>query len=197
MRLIPLLILLLIMLTTSAAAALPMRPYSGIGVLRISAALISGGLPLYDEPGLGRSRAITSDSIQQLTTWLFGPGDELYLLVTARKDDWVRVEYDDAGREAWLQKTRHLRYVPWELFLKGKEIIFLRNAPKNQALLCVQPSTSSSGAPLTSPASMKVIQVQGDWCFVLQDKSNGWIRWRDHDGRLLIGLAPLPAPQTR
>lgn len=198
MRIVSLLIILLAMLATSATAALPMRPYSGIGVLHISAAGLTEGLSLYDEPGLGRSGTLGTAAVQQLTTWLFGSHDELYLLVTARKGDWLRVECDDAGREAWLLKTRHLRYTPWELFLKGKQIAFLRNAPKNQVHLYVQPNLSSSGAPLVSPGAMKVIQVQGDWAFVLHDKTAaGWIRWRDHDSRLLIGLAPPPTPQSR
>ncbi len=181
-----------------AAVALPMRPYSGIGVLRINAADLVDSVPLYDEPGLQRNGTIKPAAVRELTTWLFGPGEYIYLLVTARKGDWLRVECDDAGRGAWLQKTRRLSYTPWELFLKGKVITFLRNAPQKQLQLYVQPSLSSSGVPLTSSGTMKVIQIQGDWSFVLQDKINaGWIRWRDHDGRLLIGLAQSPAPQSR
>lgn len=176
-----------------------MRPYSGIGVLHLTIADLADNLLLYNEPGLQRSGTLSLKAVQELTTWLFGPGEELYLLVTARKDDWLRIECDDAGREAWMQKTRRLSYTPWALFLKGKAINFLRNAPKKQLQLYVQPNlSSSSGALLASSGTMKVIQVQGDWAFVLQDKTTaGWIRWRDHDGRLLIGLAPSAAPQSR
>jgi len=199
MRPAPLLlaILLLAIAATSSSAALPMRPYSGIGVLRVTQTSLMDDLHLYEEPGLMRSGTLKPPAVQQLTAWLFGPGDDLYLLVTARKGDWLRVERDDAGREAWLQTPRRGSYSPWEQFLKGKTITFLRNAPKKQLQLYAQPGAAPI-SPLNGGNAMKVIMVQGDWSYVLFDNTSaGWIRWRDHDGRLLVGLATAIPPESR
>lgn len=165
-----------------------MRPYSGIGVIRIPTSGVTGNLPLYEEPGLVRSGLLKPSAARELTSWLFGTGDDLYLLVTARKGDWLRVESDDAGRESWLQTPQRGSYSPWEQFLKGKTIVFLPNAPKKLQLLHATPG-STNGTPLSAPLAMKVITVQGDWSYVLFDRSTaGWIRWRDQDSRLLVGL---------
>lgn len=178
-------------------AALPMRPYSGIGVVRINTTGLTDNLPLYDEPGLVRNGILKPTAIQELTSWLFGLDNGLYLLVTARKGDWLRVASDDSGREAWLQAPQRWSYTPWELFLKGKLIAFLRNAPKKLQLVHTTPGTVT-GIPLATSTPMKVIMVHGDWCYVLFDKTNaGWIRWRDHDGRLIVGLAQISSTQSR
>lgn len=200
MRLTSLLISLTMLLTlvgSDCSAALPMRPYSGIGVLRVTNDSLTEGLSLYEEPGLMRTGTLTPATAHQLTAWLFGSGDDLYLLVTARKGEWLRIERDDAGRQAWVQTMRRWSYTPWEQFLKGKEIGFLRNAPKQQLQVYAHPG-ASSGNPLPSNNPMKVILVQGDWSYVLFDRfSAGWIRWRDHDGRLLVGLTKSPTPESR
>ncbi len=184
--------------TVATPAALPMRPYSGIGVVRISAIDPTWHLTLYDEPGLIRSGTLQQSAVSGLTSWLFGPGPDRYLVVTARKGDWLRVVCDEAGREAWLQQSSHrVTYRPWEQFLKGKTITFLRNAPPKFFTLHAQPA-AGVGHPFTATAPMKVILVQNDWCYVLFGETQaGWIRWRDHDGRLLIGLAPHDSAQSR
>ena len=198
MRLTALFISLTILLISSdCRAALPMRPYSGIGVLRITGDSLTDGLQLYEEPGLVRSGTLDSAAARQLTAWLFGTEEEVYLLVTARKGEWLRVERDDAGRLAWVHGLRRWNYTPWEQFLKGKQISFLRNAPRQQLQVYTHPG-ATSGSPLHSFEPMKVIMVQGDWSYVLFDRlSAGWIRWRDHDGRLLVGLPPSPTPESR
>lgn len=191
---------LTILLTLSGnecRAALPMRPYSGIGVLHIANGSLGDQLQLYEEPGLIRNGTLDAEAAQSLTSWLFGMGDGLYLLVTACKGEWLRIERDDSGRQAWLQTARRWRYSSWEQFLKGKEISFLRNAPKHQLQLYPYPE-ASNGTPLLTYNPMKVILVQGDWSYVLFDQfSAGWVRWRDHDGRLLVGITQSPSPQSR
>jgi len=200
MRLAALLIsltVLLSLISSDCAAALPMRPYSGIGVLRITGDSHTEGLQLYEEPGLLRSGTLGLTTAQQLTAWLFGAGEEVYLLVTARKGEWLRIERDDAGRQAWVHGLRRWSYTPWDQFLKGKQISFLRNAPRQQLQVYTHPG-AASGSPLLSYDPMRVIMVQGDWSYVLLDQFNaGWIRWRDHDGRLLIGLAQGPTAESR
>ena len=200
MRLISLFISLTVLLTlvgSNCSAALPMRPYSGIGVLQIAKGDLAEELLLYDEPGLMRNGTLEAAAVRKLTAWMFGTEDDLYLLVTARKGEWLRIERDDAGRQAWLHGMRRWHYSPWDQFLKGKEIGFLRNAPKQQFQIYPYPG-AANGNPLPAHSTMKVIKVQGDWSYVLFDRFNvGWIRWRDHDGRLLVGLSQSSAPQSR
>jgi len=87
---------------------------------------------------------------------------------------------------------RRWRYLPWDQFLKGKLIIFLRNSPKKQMQLLSRPG-QIEGTSLIANQPLKVILVQGDWAYTLVNQnSSGWIRWRDSDGRLLIGF-DIPA----
>lgn len=184
---------LLLALASSAYAAPRMRPYSGIGVVKISAIGLIAPIPYYDEPGMLRNGSISADNIRDLTAWLFDSGDDLLLLVTARKNDWLKIERDDAGREAWILPERRWVFTPWEQFLKGSQIAFLRNSPKKLMQVVAQPG-SSSGAPLPVDRSFKVILAQGDWAYVLIDHTSaGWIRWRDADGRLLVGIRSTAA----
>jgi len=178
----------LLFLSTTSQAAPKMRPYSGIGVLQISSVGVTDSIRLYSDPGIGRCCKIETDAIKELNGWLFGADLPPSLLVTARKGDWLEVEHDDAGRTGWIMQERRWSYTPWEQYLKGKQIQFLRNSPKKLIQVVSRPG-STEGKTLPSRQPMKVIMGQGDWAYVLLDQSNGgWIRWRDGDGRLLVGF---------
>lgn len=190
MRCLPLLILtiLLIACASFCGAAQKMRPYSGIGVLQLSSVAAAESTPLYDDPGIARCCKLSLPSIRELNSWLFGTTQGPFLLVTAHKGDWLEVEYDDAGRTGWIMPERHWNYLPWHQFLKSKLALFLRNSPKKQMQLLPRPGVTE-GTPLLNLHPMKIILSQGDWAYVLLDQNNaGWIRWRDNDGRLLIGF---------
>lgn len=188
MRTVLILFLLCLLLPLSSHAAVPMRPYSGIGVLTLATVGITEPIPLYHDPGISRCCRFPLADLGRLNVWLFGNDQPPHLLVTARKGDWLEVEYDDAGRTAWLKSERRWSYTPWEQFLKGRMVQFLRNSPKKQMQVLPRPGTAE-GTPLTSNKPMKVILAQGDWAYVLLDQNSaGWIRWRDNDGRLLIGF---------
>lgn len=183
-----LIILILFVSTTAALAAAKMRPYSGIGVLQISSLTVTDTIQLFDDPGITRCCKVDTSVIKRLNSWLFGDDQPPSLLVTARKGEWLEVEHDDAGRTGWIMQERRWSYTPWEQYLKGKLIVFLRNSPKNQIQVVSRPG-AGKGAPITTRQPMKVIMAQGDWTYVLLDQSSaGWIRWRDGDGRLLIGF---------
>jgi hypothetical protein len=195
MRTIQLLILafLLAAIPSFSLAAPKMRPYSGIGVLQLSSVGPSNAIPLYDDPGIARCCKLEFEKIRELNTWLFGPSQGPFLLVTARKSEWIEVEHDEAGRTGWIMPERRWNYLPWEQFLKGKLVLFLRNSPKNQMQILSRPG-ATVGTTLTIKQPMKVILAQGDWAYVLLDQSSaGWIRWRDSDGRLLIGFVTTSA----
>lgn len=165
-----------------------MRPYSGIGVLQLAASAVPEPIPLYDEPGIARCCSLQQSVLHRLNAWLFGAEQPTSLLVTDRKGEWFEVEHDDAGRTGWLRQQRRWQFNPWEQFLKGKLVQFLPNSPKPFIQLVSRPE-SATGTPLTPQNPLKVIVVKEDWAYVLLDQDNaGWIRWRDRDGRLLVGF---------
>lgn len=173
-----------------------MRPYSGIGVLVIDT-VPPQPIPLYEEPGIIRSGVLNSAAAHELTAWIAGTRHPLVLLVTARKSEWLKIERDDAGREAWLKPERRWQLISWEQFFKGRQVAFLRNAPKKQMQLLAR-AGDEQGTPFATKRSMKVITLQSDWAYVVLDQSSGgWIRWRDRDGRLLVGVDETHPTQSR
>ena len=182
------LLVFLLFLSSTSQASLKLRPYSGIGVLQISSVGVTDTIQLYDDPGITRCCRVETSAIKHLNSWLFGDDQPPSLLVTARKGEWLEVEHDDAGRTGWIMQERRWSYTTWEQYLKGKLISFLRNSPKNQIQIVPRPGVSK-GTPIPIRQPMKVIMSQGDWVYVLLDQNSaGWIRWRDGDGRLLIGF---------
>ena len=97
-------ILLLVAHTAVASSSAPpkMRPYTGIGILMLTVAGngLNEPLPLYEEPGLSRLGSLNPGKIPRYD-WIFGASPvAIPLIVTGRKGPWLRVAYDDAGREA-------------------------------------------------------------------------------------------------
>lgn len=175
------------------ASAVPkMRPYAGVGILQLNV-FPGGGLPseplyLYEEPALSR--------IGQLNTtkppsqeWIFGSGSPVVsLIVMARKGKWLLVTYDDAGREAWLAPGRQGHFQPWDAFLKRHALRMLPGLQKRFYQLSQQPGAEVMFS-VTPRQVFRVLKVEGDWLMVMADQKNlGWLRWRDDDGRLLVGL---------
>jgi hypothetical protein len=191
--------LILILLAASAALSAPsvpskMRPYTGIGVLILPA---DGDdpvepLPLYDEPGLSRLGSLNQGTIPRYE-WIFGATTAASpLVVTGRKGSWLRVAYDDAGREAWLNPVRPDAFQPWDFFLKDQVSRMLPGLQKKYYQLFQFPDKAVL-APLTSMQFLKVLRLENDWAMVLSEQNLlGWLRWRDEDGRLLIGISSTP-----
>ena len=176
-----------------AAAIPPMRPYTGIGLIVFSShgdGVDDGGLqlPLYDEPGLDRIGLLTSSRLPA-HEWLFDLQEEAPpLIVSARKGDWLRVFYDDAGREAWLKPQTTGRFIPWEQFLRRQSGCLLPGLQPRYLRLLQQPDGKLLAA-MTPKRFFKVLKVEDSWALVLrEDWQTGWLRWRDDDGRLLIGI---------
>jgi hypothetical protein len=191
-----LLTLLLTVHTALAALSAPpkMRPYTGIGILMIPVAADdqNGPLTLYEEPGLSRLDSLNPGRIPRYD-WIFGtPSATAPLIVTGRKGPWLRVAYDDAGREAWLNQARPGAFQPWDFFLKDHVSRMLPGLQKRYYQLYRQPGKAVL-APLTARQFLKVLRLENDWAMVLSDQNLlGWLRWRDEDGRLLIGISSEP-----
>jgi hypothetical protein len=189
-----LLLVLLAYSTSAHSAASPpkMRPYSGIGIvfLNSSDSGINQGEPfyLYEEPGIFRQGEL-GGSIISVNERVFGVQKaQIPLIVMARKGDWLRVCYDDAGREAWLDPQRRGTFQPWDQFMKGQMSHLLPGLFKQYYQLYKEPERNPLST-LTPVQQFKVLKLDSDWVMVMSDqKTIGWLRWRDEDGRLLVGV---------
>jgi hypothetical protein len=187
----------------SAAANPPtpqkMRPYAGIGILHLPINNTDPGDPplLYEEPALSRMGELNRSKIP-VFDWILGSGPSSAaqsLIVTARKGTWLRVVYDDAGREAWLNPSRHFELQSWDMFFKGHVSCLLPGLQQKYYQVFQQAGTSPLAA-LKINQPFRVLQIDNDWAMVLiEQNSLGWLRWRDEDGRLLIGLVKAPMVQ--
>jgi SH3-like domain-containing protein len=192
---IKILVALLLAVTASVGfAANPprMRPYTGVGVIVFSNMT---GVPsqeqqlqMYEEPGLSRIGKLDSSRISG-NEWIFGVSSgSVPLVVSARKGDWLRIYYDDAGREAWINPQNAGRFQSWEQFLKVQPGRMLPGLRSQYYQLQQQPNGKLL-ATMTPKQVFKIVKVDGGWGMVLTEQSQlGWLRWYDDDGRLTVGF---------
>jgi hypothetical protein len=198
MKFLLLFVMLMMFLVCSVAAApsppQKMRPYAGIGILFLPINNSDPGelLPLYEEPALDRLGELNRTKIPTFDR-IFGTSAVAQpLIVMARKGTWLRVVYDDAGREAWLNPPRQIAFQGWDLFFKGNVSRLLPGLQKKYYQLFQQPGITPL-TELTIKQPFKVLLLENDWAMVLiEQNSLGWLRWRDEDGRLLIGIVTEP-----
>jgi hypothetical protein len=177
----------------AASPASRVRPYAGIGILVLPVASLVddepfGRLRLYDEPAMSRLEHAKL-AMAPRHEWIFAmDADSLPVIVTARKGEWLKVAYDDAGREGWVKPWRRSGFETWDDFFKGWAVHLLPGLQKRYYQLFGQPGAEAL-AGVAPHQLFKVILLNNDWALV-QDGRNlpGWLRWRDEDGRLLIGL---------
>jgi len=190
-------IILLLSVAATAGSQQPvqqMRPYSGIGVLLLAPEKGSDQdtrepLFLYEEPALSRIGELDSAQAPPYE-WIFSRNvSRLPLIVTARKGDWLRVAYDDAGRLGWLNPRQHGAFRPWAALLKGKSCRLLAGLRKQYYQIFRHPGKMPLIQPALPKLSYKIVKLDGDWAMVMSDQSMlAWLRWRDEDGRLLISM---------
>lgn len=177
--------------TLFAATPPMMRPYAGIGVVVFSPP--AGGVPqdlqlqMYDEPGLLRV-ALLKSTVLTGNEWIFGPSNGTQpLIVSARKGNWLRVFFDDAGREAWIDPQNKGHFQSWEQFLKVRTVhMLLGLQPQYYQMQNKQGGKQLS--TLTPKQVLKVLKLENSWVLVLTDQGQiGWVRWCDDDGRLTVG----------
>jgi len=199
----------IILLFSVAAAALPrqvsqqMRPYSGIGVLILAAEQNPDHdarelLYLYEEPAVLRIGPLNRSQTPSYD-WIFTRNESwLPLIVMARRGEWLRVAYDDAGRLGWLEPRQQGLFLPWNALLKGRFCRLLPGLRKQYYQLFRQPGIPPMIQPVWPKHSFKVLSLDGDWALVMPDQSVlGWLRWRDEDGRLLISVLMDSVTQIR
>lgn len=185
----------------SLAAPQP-RPFTGSGMLLIRPfppELPAGLVPivLYREPGVGRIAELTANQLPSLDTVRGPVGGARPVAVMGKKGNWLRIAYDDAGREGWVEAARRWEYLPWDAFLPGRSARFLPGLKKGEYVLRASPiETAPQLPPLTGGESLRLIEVQDDWALAAVDTGlRGWLRWRDRDGRFRITVGEKPTPQ--
>ncbi len=143
---------------------------------------------MYEEPGLSRVGMLDSSRLSG-NEWIFGPSEGTSpFIVSARKGDWLRIFYDDAGREAWIDPQNKGHFQSWEQFLKLQTGHMLPGLPPQYYQLQQQPGGKLL-ATLTPKQVFKVLKLENSWGMVLTGQTQiGWVRWRDDDGRLLVRL---------
>jgi hypothetical protein len=197
-------LVLLLTLAGGALAAVKPRPLSGQGLLQLRP--LPGGsagagepLVLYREPGLGRLIELPPDRLPVLTPALQNLAGAYRVAVTGRKREWLRIVYDEADREGWVQAQRSWTYTPWSQFLKGRMVRLLPGLKK--AFYTLRDEAVDTGpalVPLTVDLPLRVVQVDGDWVMVVVGISQaGWLRWRDDNGRFLMAIDERFDPQKR
>lgn len=179
--------------STGLAGALPkMRPYAGIGLVVFSQTKNAPEqdlqLQLYEEPGLMRVKTLDSSRLSG-NEWVFGQLDGISpLIVSKRKGNWLRVFYDDAGREAWIDPKYKGRFQSWENFLKSHTSRLLPGLQSRYYQLQLQPDGKLLSTLMPSQ-TFKVLALEEGWGMVLTDQAQiGWLRWRDEDSRLLVAV---------
>jgi len=142
---------------------------------------------LYKDPGLSRLGVLDSAKLSG-NEWVLGTQTSgVPLVVLARKGNWLKVCYDDAGREAWINPGRKT-YQLWDRFFKSRTSHMLPGLRKQYYQLYQQPDLKP-GAMLTPKQVFKVLKLENDWAMIVSDQTSiGWLRWRDEDGRLTIGI---------
>jgi len=178
-----------------AANAQQPRPYSGSGVMIIRP--LSQVLPadpaaitFYRDPGVERIAERAAGEIPLLSSILKTPANEYPVAVMGKKGNWMRIAYDDAGREGWVEMARWWEYTTWEDFLKGRSARLLPGLKKVAYALRLGPSeTSALVSPLSGQENLRLVEIRGDWTLAITDTGlSGWLTWRDGEGRFQILL---------
>lgn len=179
----------LIVLTVAvpALAAPPPRPLAGKGVVSIATGgTRSDTAVLYERPGVRRVAELPLQKLPHI-----GPtGEETLVPVLEEKAEWLRVVFDDAGREGWLKRERSWKTTAWEALFKGRFTKMLPGLRAPFYAVRKSPSDKAEQAVALTPAKrFRILRVQGNWGQILLDFTvAGWVKWHDEDGRLLVSV---------
>jgi hypothetical protein len=177
------------------AGAQQIRPFSGSGVviarpLNPASPVVATPIPFYRDPGVGSVAELPANEIPSLSSILIMPAGEYPLAVMGKKGNWLRIAYDGAGREGWVEMARWWDYITWEDFLKGRIARLLPGLKKGAYVLRAGSSaTAPQTGELSGKESLRIIEVADDWVRVISDSGlSGWLTWRDGDGRFQISV---------
>ncbi|UFS71561.1 SH3 domain-containing protein [Geomonas sp. RF6] len=186
-RLATALLLVLSLAGLDAHGAPPPRPLSGCALL--TAPRTAEEIAVYAEPGVQRVALLPLERIPRISR----DDAQTTLAALTRKGRWIKIAYDDAERQGWIEAPRSWEYLPWKDALAGREARLLPAMKKG--VYALRPAPVDGGAEtgqLAKNQLVRIVSVQDDWA--LAEKPSGWFRWRDAEGRLTISLDPFPLP---
>lgn len=182
-------------LTVFAASPVKARPLSGIGLLTIRTEMVGGKgeakrLILYKEPRLERLAELAVNRLPALAPALIPAEGRSCAIVTSARPGWLRIIYDEAERQGWIERPGRGEFESWEQFLPGRLITMLPGLRKDYYL--VRKEASLATEPLENAVrevKLTVVRVEGDWVKVRGAAAqDGWLRWRDDNGRLTVAV---------
>jgi len=180
----------------AAAYAQQFRPFCGSGVVIIrpfnpESSASPASIPFYRDPGVARIVERPATGVPSLSPILKMPNGEYPLAVMGKRGNWLRIAYDDAGREGWVEKARWWDYITWEDFLKGRVARLLPGLKKGSyALRAGSSPTAPQTVVLSGKEELRIIGVKDDWALVVAGSGlSGWLAWQDGDGRFLISIS--------
>jgi hypothetical protein len=170
------------------------RPYTGIGLLIIRPMPTMDPpaertpVIFYEDPGIRRVAELNAIDIPMLFPESRDSGKAYVIAVTGIKGKWLRIAYDDAGREGWVRMERFWRFTPWHSFLTGRSAALVPQLRETAYIL--RKGCSDTSAPVASLSAgqvFKVMDVDGDWIRIQSGtSSSGYVKWRGNDGRIMI-----------
>jgi hypothetical protein len=194
MRAIPSICLLMLFIASTAGGSTPKpRPYAGSGLLVIRPFPPADPanpctLVLYRDPGIGRVAEPACATLPLLTRVMTPPAEGLPVAVMGKKADWLKIAYDEADREGWVERGRSWAYLPWDEFLPGHSARLLPGLKKAWYTVRQSPAeTSREHATLTPQDTFRIREIVDGWALVqVGSGAPGWLQWRDSGGRFLI-----------
>jgi hypothetical protein len=194
MRAVPFIFILILSIASSVSGALPKpRPYTGSGLLVIrpfppATPETPCTLVLYREPGIGRIAEPSCATLPLLTPVMALPAEGFPLAVMGKKEGWLKIAYDEADREGWVEQDRNWAYHPWDDYLPGHSARLLPGLKKQWYSLRLAPSEATGEiGTLTPQETFRIDRVSDCWALVRGGTSApGWLQWRDDSGRFLI-----------
>ena len=171
------------------------RPRAGLGILFVRSAFPEQTdemktIVLYETPGNERIAVVDAARLPSLSSSVSPPAGEYVVAVTGVRGNWLRVVYDDAGREGWIQGRRFWAYYNWSEFLSGHFIVLLSDLRVSLSEVHQEPlDRSPSLGRISSGQRMRILEIRDDWALIrCEDGLRGWLRWCDGNGKLLIAV---------
>jgi hypothetical protein len=183
------------LLLCSSVPAASDRPRAGQGVLFLRPAFPEQAeemktIVLYETPGIERIDVVDAARLPSLFPSVSPPSGVYAVAATEKRGNWFRVAYDDAGREGWIQARRFWDYFSWSDFLPGRFAVLLPDLRASLTEVHQEPLDDSLSLGRISPGQrMHIVEIRHEWARVRGESGlNGWLRWHDRDGKLLVAV---------